>query len=112
MFYSVLDNKEAPKEAPKEKENKPNWSIFPFTELEEVLKVFEFGAKKYGAPFTYRRGKGVDKNDLFAAIFRHLLEIHKENLIAEDSQCYHYAHIIANCLMALSHIEKDEHQWV
>lgn len=105
----IYDNTDVPDTfAPKEKENKPDWSIFPFTELEEVLKVFEFGVKKYGKPFTYRQGNGVSKRDLFAATFRHLLEIHKGNLTAKDSHCYHWAHIVANGLMYLSHPEEKE----
>lgn len=98
--------------APKERENKPDWSIFPFTELQEVLKVFEFGVKKYGSPFSFRRGHGVSKPDLFSASIRHLLEIHKGNSIAEDSKCYHWAHLAANALMALSHPEeKEKNTW-
>ena len=102
-------NTDIPKDfAPKEKENKPNWAIFPFTELEEVLKVFEFGVKKYGSPFSFRRGQGVSKSDLFSASIRHLLEIHKGHSIAEDSNCYHWAHLAANAIMALSHPEEKE----
>lgn len=92
--------------APKEKNGKPDWSVFPMTELEEVLKVFEFGAKKYGEPFTYRKGEGVPVTDLYSATFRHLLEIHKKKEIAEDSQCYHWAHVAANALMAITSILK------
>ena len=109
----IYDNTDVPDTfAPKEKENKPDWSIFPFTELEEVLKVFEFGVKKYGSSFSFRRGHGVSKPDLFSASIRHLLEIHKGNLIAEDSQCYHWAHLAANAIMALSHPkEKEKNTW-
>ena len=40
--------------APKEYEGKVNWPIFPFREAESVVRVFEYGVRKYGKPFTYR----------------------------------------------------------
>lgn len=86
---------------PKEKEGKPDWSVFPFFEAEEVLKAFSFGAQKYGAPFTYRQGQGVPESDLIAATFRHLIAIQQGEDIASDSSCLHWSHIAANALMSI-----------
>lgn len=85
---------------PKETTGKPNWAVFPFSEAEEVVKVFEYGAIKYGAPFTYR--KGIPPAELWSAIMRHLIEIQNGHDIDDESGCLHIAHIAANALMSLS----------
>jgi hypothetical protein len=89
---------------PKEKEGKPDWSIFPFDEAQHVLYVFEYGAKKYGAPFTYR--KLVPRDYLLAATIRHLIEIQNGCDLDRESCLLHWAHVAANALMALSHWRK------
>lgn len=89
---------------PKEKEDKPDWSIFPFDEAEHVLRVFEYGAKKYGKPFTYRQL--VPPDDLLAATIRHLICIQNGFSCDRESDLLHWAHIAANALMALSHYRK------
>jgi len=92
--------------APKEKLNKPDWSVFPFTEALEVLKVFEYGAEKYHAPFTYRRGTGVPEHDLWSASLRHLIELQNGNQLDPESNCLHWAHIAANALMAIATLQR------
>lgn len=89
---------------PKEKEDKPDWAIFPFDEAEHVLKVFEYGAMKYGKPFTYRQL--VNPDDLLAATIRHLICIQNGFSCDRESDLLHWAHIAANSLMALSHYRK------
>ena len=85
---------------PKEKEGKTHWKYFPFEECEEVVKAFEYGVKKYGGPFTYR--KGIDPLDLMEAAMRHLIEIQKGNIFDSESGLNHFAHVAASALMALS----------
>jgi len=87
-------------EGPKEKEGKIHWKYFPFEECEEVVKAFEYGVKKYGGPFTYR--KGIDPLDLMEAAMRHLIEIQKGNIFDSESGLNHFAHVAASALMALS----------
>jgi hypothetical protein len=89
-----------PERGPKETTGKPNWAVFPFAEAESVVKVFEHGANKYGAPFTYR--KGIPPAELWSAIMRHLIEIQNGNDIDAESGCLHMAHIAANALMMIS----------
>jgi hypothetical protein len=102
------ENRERKERAPKEKSNKADWSIFPFSEAEEVLKAFAFGVQKYGAPFTYRQGTGVPEGDLFSATVRHLHEIQNGKITAKDSNCLHWAHIACNALMAISTLKKRQ----
>lgn len=85
---------------PKESTGKPDWSVFPFKEAESVVKVFEYGKDKYGAPFTYR--KGIPSSELWAAIMRHAIAIQSGEDVDPESGCKHMAHIAANALMSLS----------
>lgn len=84
---------------PKDKSGKPDWAVFPFKEAESVAKVFEHGAKKYGAPFTYR--KGIPPEELWAAAMRHLIAIQSGEQTDTESGLPHMAHVAANALMAL-----------
>jgi len=93
--------------APKEKEGKDRWHIFPFRECREVLKAFEFGVQKYGKPFTYRQGDGLPQEDMFDATMRHLEQIQAGEHSAADSNCLHWAHIAADALMAITRELKE-----
>ena len=95
-------------EGPKEKEGKTHWKYFPFEECEEVVKTFEYGVKKYGEPFTYR--KGIDPLDLMEAAMRHLIEIQKGNILDSESGLNHFAHVAATALMALSQYKRKENE--
>lgn len=87
-------------EGPKETAGKLDWSVFPFTEAEHVCKVFEGGAVKYKAPFTYRQG--IDMSKLFAACMRHLVAIQRGERVDPESGQLHASHIAANGLMMVS----------
>lgn len=88
------------KRGPKELAGKRDWAIFPFREAGYVVDVFEYGAKKYGKPFTYRAG--IPVNELLAAIIRHAIEIQDGNMVDQESGCLHAGHIAAGALMLLS----------
>lgn len=89
-----------PARGPKELADKTDWGIFPFAEAEHVCKVFEYGAKKYGAPFTYRAG--IPTIELLSAIFRHAIKLQSGVEVDQESGCLHASHIAANALMILS----------
>ena len=77
-------------------------------ELQEVVKAFNHGAspKKYKGPFTYRQNQGFPQKDMYDAVMRHMERIQAGELIADDSQCMHWAHIAADALMAIAGILK------
>lgn len=84
----------------KEDVGKLDWSVFPFEEAEVVVRAFEYGAMKYGSPFTYR--EGIDWRRLFAATIRHLVAIQKGEIVDNESGVNHTAHVAANALMMIS----------
>jgi hypothetical protein len=100
-YKDAIDRKEY-----KEIINKIAWENFPFSECEEVVRVFTYGVSKYGKPFTYRNG--IRPGLLWSAIMRHMVMIHKGELIDSESGLTHYAHIAANALMAISQYCRNE----
>jgi len=93
-------------EAPKESDGKTPWEIFPFQEAEFTCRVFGYGVKKYGAPFTYRKGIPMEK--LAAAVIRHATAILSGERIDPESGELHSAHISAGGLMMISQSISEE----
>ncbi len=87
---------------PKDQAGKTDWSVFPFLEASEVVRVFAFGANKYGAPFTYR--KGIPQEELWSAAMRHLIAYQSGETVDPESGCSHIAHVAANALMMLAQV--------
>ena len=87
-------------------DDKLRWDLLPLEEIEEVVKVFHAGAKKYGPnrwqnlPDAYNRYK--------AAMFRHLMEVERGNIKDEDTGCLHMAQVVTNALFML-HIKMKEY---
>jgi hypothetical protein len=96
----TLESKSKTTNIVKDTTGKIPWEIFPFEEAEQAVKVFEYGASKYGAPFYYRCG--IDTKLLAAAVIRHATAILNDEPIDADSGCSHFAHIAANGLMGVS----------
>lgn len=86
-------------------DDKPRWELLPLEDIEDVVKVYTAGAKKYGPdqwqnlPDGYRRYK--------AALFRHILEYEKGNWLDNETGCIHLAQVVWNAI-AMLHIEKNK----
>jgi hypothetical protein len=89
--------------ANKEQTGKIDLSLLPPAFKDQVAQVMEFGAKKYGR-YNYIKGHRMCE-DLLAAIERHVRDLQSGQDVAEDSKLSHFAHIAANCLMALHQIQ-------
>lgn len=74
---------------------KPDWTLFPFDAYEGVVRVLEFGAKKYGR--SNFRG-GFKYSRLLAAAFRHIIEYSKGARTDPESGLSHLDH--AACMIA------------
>ena len=87
-------------------DDKPMWELLPLQDIEDVVKVYTAGAKKYGPdqwqnlPDGYKRYK--------AALFRHLVEYEKGNWLDPETGCIHLAQVAWNAI-AMLHIEKERH---
>jgi len=91
-------------------DDKPRFSLVPMECLEEVAKVFTFGAKKYG-DFNWRTDLGTSRHHemrrrFLDAAFRHLVAGAIEPIddhwltegIDEDSGVHHFVHAMVNLM--------------
>lgn len=80
-------------------DDKLRWDLLPMEEIEDIVRVYHAGAKKYG-PNTWQ-----DLDDGFeryrAAMFRHLMEYMKGERVDSDTGCFHLAQCAWNCIAML-----------
>ena len=81
---------------------KLQWSLLPFAEVEEVVKVLMNGASKY-KPDNWKKCDDTKRYE--DALMRHVIAYIKGNKIDEVSQggdgLSHLAHAICNCLFLM-----------
>jgi hypothetical protein len=96
-----------PTQAVKFDEGKRDWSLLPYDSIEEIIKVLEFGAKKYNEPgqgpdtWNWAKGAGLGKWRTLAAIFRHLTSYAKGETYDPESGLNHLAHVGCGVLFLL-----------
>jgi hypothetical protein len=80
-------------------DDKLRWDLLPLETIEEIVKVYHAGAKKYGEntwqnlPDGYNRYKG--------AMFRHLVLHEKGEVFDEETGCRHLAQVAWNAIAML-----------
>lgn len=91
-------------------DDKLRWELLPLTDIEDIVEVYTFGAKKYG-PHTWR---GLD--DGFerykAALLRHMVSFEKGEELDEESGLPALAHMAWNAIamLAIWHDKQKEKQ--
>jgi hypothetical protein len=70
----------------KDVENKRRWHLLPLEELEEVMKVIEFGADKY-VPNGWKESK--NPMEFWDALIRHAVKWRKNNYDKESGLLLH-----------------------
>lgn len=80
------------------------WELLPLQDIEDVVKVYTEGAKKYGPNNWQNLDNGYQRYK--AALFRHLVEYEKGNEFDEDTGCRHLAQVVWNAI-AILHISKE-----
>ncbi len=76
-------------------EGKTKWSLVPFKALVPMVKVLEFGAKKY-APNNWK--KGLKYTDIYDSMQRHLNSFMSGEDNDPESKISHVGHILCNAL--------------
>jgi len=86
-------------------DSKLRWSLIPLDALQDVVKVLEFGAKKY-APDNW---KYVDKAQerYWDAAMRHIVAYKLDNKADSETGLSHLAHAIC-CLLFLLNFDNQE----
>jgi hypothetical protein len=96
----------------KETQGKLRWCLLPYEAVTEVVKVLEFGAKKYAA---HGWVGGMNWSLLADAIMRHFEAWQGGEDRAPDSGLLHVSHIACNALFltyyALRSLGTDDRQW-
>lgn len=82
---------------------KLDYTLVPWDGLEEVVKVLEFGARKY-ARDNWQHVEGGDVRYL-AAAFRHLIAYNQGEKVDQETGISHLAHA-GCCLLFLLSLEK------
>lgn len=96
----------------KKDQRKAPYHLLPLDVLEPLVRVYEFGTKKY-APNSWRQFEPTleNKNRMFSALMRHLAEwqsktIKGECAIDEESGLPTIAHVVWNAV-TLMHLEQQ-----
>jgi hypothetical protein len=84
---------------------KLRWDLLPLEDIEDVVKVYTEGVKKY-APNSWQN-LPAGYNRYKAAMFRHLLEYEKGNTIDEETGCLHLSQVVWNAI-AMLHVSKNK----
>lgn len=77
---------------------KLRWSLLPFEELKDVVKVLMLGAKKY-TPDNWKKCDDVTRYK--DALMRHVISYVSGDKTDEESQLSHLAHAVCNCLFLM-----------
>jgi hypothetical protein len=87
--------------------DKLRWDLLPVREIEEVVKILTFGAKKYNDN-NWKEGRDVKSEDrYFAAMMRHLVAYRKGELIDPESGLSHLSHAMCNVLFLMYFQNED-----
>lgn len=81
------------------KDDKLRWDLLPLEEIEDIVKVYHQGAKKYADNSWQNLDNGYQRYK--AAMFRHLIEYEKGNDIDEETGCRHLAQVAWNAIAML-----------
>ncbi len=82
----------------KHDQEKLDWSLLPFDSLEEVVKVLEFGAKKY-ARDNWQQVEPKERYD--QAALRHRIAYQNGEILDPESGLHHLAHEVCCCLFKI-----------
>ena len=80
-------------------DDKPRWDLLPLQEIEDLVKVYTAGAKKYAPNSWQKLDNGYQRYK--AALFRHLLAYEKGEKIDPDTKCMHLAQVVWNAVAML-----------
>jgi hypothetical protein len=75
--------------------SKPRWSLVHFKSLEPMIRVLEFGAKKY-APENWK--KGLIKKEILESMQRHLGALIDGEEVDSETGISHMGHIQCNAM--------------
>ena len=85
-------------------EGKLQWSLVDFKSLEPMVRVLEFGAKKYS---RYNWKKGMETHEICESMLRHIFAYLSGEENDPESGLSHIGHIQCNAKFLQFHHEKN-----
>ena len=79
---------------------KTDWSLLPMEAVEDIVKVLEFGAKKYSAN-NWRTGTGFSYKRILNSLLRHIFAYMRGEDLDPESGLSHLAHAGCNIIFLL-----------
>ena len=90
--------------AVKHDQGKLDWSLLPIDSVEEILKVLEFGKRKYAA-WNWASNGGFKYSRLFGSLLRHIFAWWRGEDKDPETGLSHLAHAGCNILFLLYYIK-------
>lgn len=81
---------------------KLRWDLLPWGEVEQIVKVLNYGLEKYGKEDSWQEVERGESR-YFAACMRHLVLWSKGEYLDSESGLPHLAHAACNILFLLWH---------
>jgi hypothetical protein len=78
---------------------KPKWNLLPLKEVESVVEVLTFGAKKYKAN-NWQHVENAQER-YFDAMMRHIVDWQSDEKFDPETKKNHLAHAVCNALFLL-----------
>jgi len=89
-------------------EGKVNWSLVPFSALEGMVRVLEFGAVKYEAN-NWMSGGGFKYTRVLNSLLRHIFSYASGEDVDKESGLSHIWHAQCNLLFLAMYITNKDH---
>jgi len=83
---------------------KPKWSLLDYESLEPLVRVMEFGEKKYSRD---NWKKGLDLQEILDSAYRHLNSLNSGEVHDKETGLMHAGHIMANMMFWIHHYNKQ-----
>lgn len=80
-------------------DDKLRWDLLPLADIEQIVKVYTQGAKKYGENRWQNLDNGYSRYK--SAMLRHLMEYERGNTTDEETGCHHLAQCAWNAIAML-----------
>jgi len=101
LLVSMHEEKPTAKGALRYNDGKLQWSLVHFKSLEPMVRVLEYGSKKYTVGEVSGADnwkKGLDKKEILESMMRHLTAIMDGEKTDSESGISHIGHIQCNCM--------------
>ena len=96
----TTSDSEPQSEAIKYDNNKTDWSLMPWEAIEDIVKVLEFGAKKYSR-WNWTEGSGFSYTRIVSSLLRHTFAWVRGEDKDPESGLSHLAHMGCNIVFLL-----------